>query len=68
MQEAIDTQPLLSDNLQTYLSTKPATNDHPQALNPWVSAYLLVVWILEADSACEGFGVPFDRSHLMFYQ
>jgi hypothetical protein len=68
LQEAIDTQPLLSDNLQTYLSTKPATNDHPQALNPWVSAYLLVVWILEADSACEGFGFPFDRPHLMFYQ
>ena len=68
LQEAIDNQPALSDNLQTYLGTKPATNDNPQALNPWVSAYLLVVWVLEADSACEGFGFPFDRPHLVFYQ
>ncbi len=68
LQEAIDKESALSDNLQTYLGTEPATNDNPQALNPWVSAYLLVVWVLEADSACEGFGFPFDRPHLVFYQ
>jgi len=68
LQGRIDNEPALSDNLQTYLGRKPATNDNPQVLNPWVSAYLLVVWILEADRACEGFGFPFDRPHLMFYQ
>ncbi len=66
--EMIDNDPTLSDNLKIYLDRKPATNDNPRALNPWISAYLLVVWVLEADSACEGFGFPFDRPHLVFYQ
>jgi hypothetical protein len=68
LQEAIDNEPALSDNLQTYLDRKAAANDNPPALTPWVSAYLLVAWVLEADSAGEGFGFPFDRPHLVFYQ
>ena len=68
LREAIDNEPALSENLQTYLARKTANNDKPQVLTPWVSAYLLVAWVLEADSGCEGFGFPFDRPHLMFYQ
>ncbi len=68
LHEAINNQSTLSDNLQTYLDRKAAENDNPIALTPWVSAYLLVAWVLEADSACEGFGFPFDRPHLVFYQ
>jgi hypothetical protein len=68
LHEAIDNASALSDNLQTYLDTKAVDNDNPAALTPWVSAYLLVAWVLEADSACEGFGFPFDRPHLVFYQ
>jgi hypothetical protein len=68
LREAIDNESPLSENLQAYLNRKTAHNDKPQALTPWVSAYLLVAWVLEADSACEGFGFPFDRPHLMFYQ
>jgi hypothetical protein len=68
LREAIDNDPTHSQNLQTYLDTKTANNDDPTALTPWVSTYLLVVWSLEADSACDGFGFPFDRPHLLFYQ
>ena len=68
LHETIDNESALSDNLQTYLGRKATNNDNPQVLTPWVSAYLLVAWILEADSACGGFGFPFDRPHLMFYQ
>ena len=46
----------------------PEYADNPQMLNPWVSAYLLVIWVPEAERACEGFGFPFDRPHLMLYQ
>ena len=35
--------------------TFPKTALHERAeLNPWLTAYLLVVWVLEAGSACEG--------------
>ena len=27
-----------------------------------------MICVLEAGSACEGFGFPFDRAHLLFYQ
>ena len=37
-------------------------------LDPRVTAYLLVTWILESASACHGFGFPFDQPHLEFYR
>jgi len=63
----IDEQADLAENLQSYLDKTPATHT-PRGLNPWVTAYLLVVWVLEADSACNGYGFPFDQPHLAFYQ
>ena len=63
----IDNEAALSDNLQTYLDNKHSLQTREE-LNPWVTAYLLVAWILESDSACEGFGFPFDRPHLVIYQ
>ena len=53
--------------MHTYLRDKQALRERAD-LNPWLTAYLLVVWVLEAGSACEGFGFPFDRAHLLFYQ
>ena len=53
--------------MHTYLRDKQALHERAD-LNPWLTAYLLVVWVLEAGSACEGFGFPFDRAHLLFYQ
>ncbi len=67
LKAVIDDDAALAENLQTYLGEKQAT-DTQQVLSPWVSAYLLVVWVLEADSACDGFGFPFDYPHLAFYQ
>jgi hypothetical protein len=67
LKAVIDDDAALAQNLQTYLGKKQAT-DTQQVLSPWVSAYLLVVWVLEADSACDGFGFPFDYPHLAFYQ
>ena len=57
----------LSANLHTYLGNNQLIH-RQQSLSPWVTAYLLVVWVLEAGSACDGFGFPFDRPHLAFYQ
>jgi hypothetical protein len=67
LKAVIDDDAALAQNLQTYLEKKQAT-DTQQVLSPWVSAYLLVVWVLEAGSACDGFGFPFDTPHLAFYQ
>ena len=67
LKAVIDDDAALVENLQTYLVKKQAS-DTQQVLNPWVSAYLLVGWILEANSASDGFGFPFDHPHLEFYQ
>lgn len=57
----------LSDSLQAYL--KDQETGCPSApLDPRVKAYLLVAWVLESDSACNGFGFPFDQPHLEFYR
>jgi hypothetical protein len=63
----IDGDAPLAENLQTYLGKKQPIHT-PERLNPWVTAYLLVGWILQADSASDGFGFPFDHPHLAFYQ
>ena len=35
---------------------------------PMVAAYTLISWILDSETECNGFGFPFDQSHLVFYQ
>ena len=67
LRAVVDEQADLAQNLQSYLDKTPATHT-PAGLNPWVTAYLLVVWVLEANSACNGYGFPFDQPHLAFYQ
>jgi hypothetical protein len=67
LRAAIDEQADLSENLQHYLNNTPSTRTPPE-LDPWVTAYLLVVWVLEAGSASNGYGFPFDHPHLAFYQ
>ena len=68
LHEAIDNDSTLSDNPQTCPDGKAADNDNPQALTPRLGAYLPVAWVPEADSACEGFGFPFDRPPPVFHQ
>ncbi len=67
LKAVIDDDVPLSENLQTYLNKTPPT-DPQQVLSSWATAYLLVVWVLEASSASDGFGFPFDQPHLAFYQ
>jgi hypothetical protein len=56
---------LLWDSLERYLA-EGGINDADE-LDPKITAYLLVAWVLEAGSACHGFGFPFDQPHLEFY-
>lgn len=37
-------------------------------VEPTVTAYTLALWALDADSELNGYGFPFDRHHLVFYQ
>ena len=67
LKSVIDDDAILAENLQTYLGKKQAIPTQ-QRLSPWVTAYLLVGWILESNSASNGFGFPFDHPHLEFYQ
>jgi hypothetical protein len=64
LQVVIDDDVALAESLQAYLGKNPTQ----ERLNPWVTAYLLVGWVLEANSASDGFGFPFDQPHLEFYQ
>lgn len=56
----------LMDSLEKYLKPKAITHTE-EKLDPSVTAYLLVTWILESNSASNGFGFPFDQPHLEFY-
>lgn len=53
----------LDDYLQKNESGCPTTS-----LDPHLSAYLLVAWILEHESGSNGFGFPFDQPHFEFYR
>lgn len=35
---------------------------------PMVAAYALIYWIFDAYNESDGYGFPFDRPHLLFYQ
>ncbi|MCP3679178.1 MAG: transposase, partial [Gammaproteobacteria bacterium] len=67
LEKHITETPELTNCLNTYLKSekleKPEIN-----LRPIVTAYLLIKWILESDCELDGFGFPFDRAHLVFYQ
>jgi hypothetical protein len=57
---------VLSESLDVYLKDKEIGCPRV-TLDPHVLAYLLVAWVLESDSASNGFGFPFDQPHLEFY-
>ncbi len=56
----------LSESLDAYLKGKEISCPR-EVLDPSVVAYLVVAWVLESDSASNGFGFPFDQPHLEFY-
>jgi phosphopantetheine adenylyltransferase len=64
LKESIETQPGLANNLDCYLQQEGKSGD----VLPSVLAYILSNWILDANSELNGYGFPFDRSHLIFYK
>jgi len=62
--ERIETHPELAKSLDCYLKDEDKTGD----VLPSVLAYILSNWILDANSELNGYGFPFDRSHLIFYK
>ncbi len=62
----IEKEGVLTASLDNYLNSKNKTC-FESTLDPTISAYLLVAWILESGSASNGFGFPFDQPHLDFY-
>jgi hypothetical protein len=64
LKENIETQPELANNLDGYLEKEGQSGD----VLPRVLAYIISSWILDANSELNGYGFPFDRSHLVFYK
>jgi hypothetical protein len=64
LEEKIKTQPELTKSLDFYLKEEGKTAN----VLPRVLAYILSKWILDANSELNGYGFPFDRSHLIFYK
>jgi hypothetical protein len=57
----IDQDSELTNSLQSYLKT-----ENQKMLKPTVQAYILIAWIIESASGSNGYGFPFDQSHLDF--
>jgi len=64
MEERIETHPELAENLDSYLMAEGETAD----VLPSIQAYILSNWIVDANSELNGYGFPFDRSHLILYK
>jgi len=64
LDEEIDMHPELAKNLDCYLKAEGKTGK----ILPSVLAYVLASWILDSNSELDGYGFPFDRSHLIFYK
>jgi hypothetical protein len=60
----METQPEMSNSLDCYLKDEGKSGD----VLPSVLAYILSKWALDANSELDGYGFPFDRSHLVFYK
>lgn len=67
LKKAIDADPDTLDRLHRYLESKPL-HEATTPLTPLVTAYLIIIWVMEARHESHGFGFPFDRSHLYFYR
>jgi hypothetical protein len=64
LEERMETQPEMSDSLDCYLKDEGKRGD----VLPSVLAYILSTWVSDANSELDGYGFPFDRSHLVFYK
>jgi len=67
LKKAIDADPNARRCLHGYLESKPL-HEAKMPLIPFVTAYLMICWVLEAKQGSHGFGFPFDRPHFDFYR
>jgi hypothetical protein len=66
LKQIIDDDQQLSNSLELYLSHQTIQYTK-EDFDPRLSAYILIAWVLEYNSASDGLGFPFDRPHLEFY-
>jgi len=64
LEEEIDMYPELATSLGCYLKGEGKTGN----IMPSVLAYILSNWIQDSNSELDGYGFPFDRAHLVFYE
>jgi len=62
LKDIIDNDEQLTSSLQAYLNSSDI-----QKLKPITKAYLMVSWVIEAASASDGYGFPFDQPHFDFF-
>ena len=67
LSQAIEDDTTTQQCLQRYLSSK-RLHEPETPMQPSVTAYLIINWVLEAKNESHGFGFPFDRPHLDFYR
>lgn len=67
LQQRIEQDQKLTHITQTYLSSEKLDSIKDD-LPPIVRCFVLVAWALESNCQLGGFGFPFDRRHLLFYQ
>jgi hypothetical protein len=68
LEKLIADTPQLVDTIVTGIEAERLPVDSLLSAVPAVAAYTLISWVLDAESECNGFGFPFDQSHLVFYQ
>ncbi len=66
-------EPLIGSDTQVVTSllegiSKGKTNLGPLEKIPVISSYVMIHWALDTTGQMEGYGFPFDCSHLIFYQ
>ena len=65
LKRIIDDNPHLIDELHSGIENKQLP-DSALTLAPVISAYSLIIWALDGKNQGDGYGFPFDRSHLTF--
>lgn len=66
LRNIIKKSPFLKEPLEKRASSDASPSQ--EALPTEVNAYLLIHWIFDYDSELDGYGFPFDRSHLALYR
>jgi len=64
----IDEHPAVVESLASNLKVKNSQRPLLLLYMPLVAAYTLVLWALEGKKQGQGYGFPFDRVYLSFYQ